>query len=94
MTDHWATCLEAVPPTLAETDRLLAGLAEMPCTDEVTEVVDMVLDYRLRVMGGRVAALESLIGSVLWLLSRNRRAWRCGRCGREMGGPVCVYCDV
>ena len=23
-----------------------------------------------------------------------RRAWKCRGCGREMGGPVCVYCDV
>lgn len=58
------------PPTLAETDELLAGLAQMPRSPEVTEVTDAVLDYRLRVMARRIAALESITGSLLWLMLR------------------------
>jgi hypothetical protein len=35
-------------PTLGETDEVLAELAAMPWCPETAEVIDAVLDYRLR----------------------------------------------
>ena len=63
---------DTAPPTLGETYRLLADLAQMPRTPEVTEVTDAILDYRLRAMARRIAALESITASLLWLLLRRR----------------------
>lgn len=41
---------EAPPPSLAETDVLLAELRRFPRTAEVAEALDTILDYRARVL--------------------------------------------